>query len=146
MTVEIILGSESDREAIQKCIEILEEFSIPLNVTVLSAHRSPKQLGEYVKQAEERRARLFIAAAGLSASLAGAIAAWTIRPVIGIPLSRGPLNGMDAWIATNQMPAGVPVATVSIGDPGVQNGAILAVQILSLSDEKLEAKLREVRK
>lgn len=145
MTVEIILGSESDREAMEKCIQILRQFSVPTNVNVLSAHRSPKQLEDYVKQAETKGAQVFIAAAGLSAALAGAIAAWTIRPVIGVPLNRGPLNGVDAWIATSQMPAGIPVATVSIGDPGIHNAALLAIQILSLSNEKLKSQLKELR-
>ena len=109
--------------------------------TLLSAHRSPEDLVAFVKQAEQAGVQVFVAAAGGAAHLAGAVAAHTIRPVIGIPIQTSPLNGLDSLLATVQMPAGIPVATVAIGKPGATNAGILAAQILALSNASLAKKL-----
>ena len=143
MDVAILIGSESDRPVMEKCVEILKSFGVSNELYVASAHRSPARVRSVIKEAEKSGAKLFIAAAGLAAHLAGAVAAHTEKPVIGVPMEAGPLKGMDALLATVQMPGGVPVATVAIGSSGAKNAAYLAIRILSLSDEKLAEKHRK---
>ncbi len=141
--VAIVLGSESDRARMEDAGRLLTQFGVPYEVVVASAHRSPDLVTRYVQTAEGRGIRVFVAAAGGAAHLAGAIAARTVLPVIGVPLEATGLGGLDALLSTVQMPPGVPVATVAIGNWGAQNAAILAVQILGTSDPALRARLRE---
>ncbi len=137
------MGSKSDYETMKKCINTLEEFGARYEVVISSAHRSPARTKEYIKNAEQKGACVFIAAAGMAAHLAGAVAANTIKPVIGLPLSGSKLSGIDALYSTVQMPSGMPVATVAID--GSVNAAYLAIQILALSDEELGKKLQKDR-
>ena len=130
--VGVIMGSTSDREVMQDCTDQLKELGIPHEVRVLSAHRTPKQTQEYAESAVERGLEVIIAGAGWAAHLAGVIAAHTTLPVIGVPIDSSPLKGMDALLATVQMPPGIPVATVSLGKGGARNAAVLAAQILAL--------------
>ncbi|HOW59744.1 MAG TPA: 5-(carboxyamino)imidazole ribonucleotide mutase [Candidatus Omnitrophota bacterium] len=139
--VSILMGSDSDLEVMQECADVLKDFGIPFSMQVLSAHRTPGLVADFAGKARKKGIRVFIAGAGGAAHLAGAVAANTTLPVIGVPLNATALNGLDALLATVQMPAGVPVATVAVGKPGARNAGLLAVQILSLTDEKLEAKL-----
>lgn len=143
--VSIIMGSKSDWEVMSECVEVLKKFDCLYEVVISSAHRSPERTKNYVKDAQNRGACVFIAAAGMAAHLAGAIAAQTSRPVIGVPLNSSPLNGLDALLSTVQMPSSMPVATMAIGKAGAINAAYLAMQILSLSNEELEGKLIEDR-
>ncbi len=143
--VSIIMGSKSDFEVMNECIKILEKFYVPYEIIISSAHRSPKRTYDYVKNAELKGARVFIAGAGMAAHLAGAIAANTTKPVIGVPLKGGALDGLDALLSTVQMPAGMPVATLAMGKAGAINAAYLSMQILALEDEDLRAKLQEDR-
>jgi 5-(carboxyamino)imidazole ribonucleotide mutase len=130
--VGVIMGSTSDREVMQACTDQLQDLEIPYEVKVLSAHRTPKQTQKYAESASERGLEVLIAGAGWAAHLAGVIAANTILPVIGVPIDSSPLNGMDALLATVQMPPGIPVATVALGKGGARNAAVLAAQILAL--------------
>ena len=143
--VAILMGSESDWPVMQSTTDLLTELEVKFEVRVSSAHRTPKEPASYVEDATNRDCAVFICAAGLAAHLAGAVAAHTTRPVIGVPIDAGPLNGFDALLSTVQMPPGIPVATVAIGKPGAKNAAYLAAQILALSDAKLSAKLEEER-
>ena len=143
MVVSILLGSSSDVERMQGVVEALKEFGVDSELKVLSAHRSPEMVSEYVKNAEERGTKVFICGAGMAAHLAGCVAALTTLPVIGIPLSGSALQGIDSLLSTVQMPKGVPVATVAID--GAYNAGILAVQILAVSDESLAQKLLEYK-
>jgi 5-(carboxyamino)imidazole ribonucleotide mutase len=143
--VSIILGSKSDYEIVKECANTLEKFGVLHEMIISSAHRSPQRTHAYIKEAEEKGARVFIAAAGMAAHLAGAIAAITIKPVIGIPMKGGAMDGMDAMLSTVQMPAGMPVATVAMGKAGAVNAAYLAMQILALEDDDLKIKLEEDR-
>jgi 5-(carboxyamino)imidazole ribonucleotide mutase len=143
--VSIILGSKSDYEIMKECVKTLENFTIPYELIISSAHRSPQRTKNYIKSAEEKGARVFIAAAGMAAHLAGAVAATTTKPVIGVPMKGGAMDGMDAMLSTVQMPSGMPVATVALGKAGAINAAYLAMQILALDDEELAAKLQEDR-
>ncbi len=143
--VSIILGSKSDYEVVKECANTLDKFGVLHEMIISSAHRSPQRTHAYVKEAEEKGARVFIAAAGMAAHLAGAIAANTIKPVIGIPMRGGAMDGMDAMLSTVQMPAGMPVATVAMGKAGAVNAAYLAMQILALEDNDLKIKLEEDR-
>lgn len=138
--VAIIMGSDSDLPIVQKGVEVLKNFGVPYEVHVYSAHRTPDEAGVFASKAEENGFGVLIAAAGMAAHLAGAIAARTTLPVIGIPCKSSVLDGMDALLSTVQMPSGVPVATVAIN--GATNAALLAVQILALSDSELNAKLK----
>ncbi len=145
--VAVVMGSDSDMEVMRGCIEQLGEFGIEPAVRIISAHRTPEVAVEFAEGAGEKGIKVIIAAAGMAAHLAGAIAARTALPVIGVPLvSSSGLEGVDALLSTVQMPAGVPVATVAIGKAGAKNAAILAVQILALSDEGLAEKLAEFKK
>ncbi len=145
--VAVVMGSDSDLSVMQSCVDQLREFGIEPAVRILSAHRTPQAAAEFAQTAEARGVKVVIAAAGMAAHLAGAMAAWTTLPVIGVPLtSEGGLAGLDALLSTVQMPPGVPVATVAIGKAGAKNAAILAVQILALADATLRDKLLQFRK
>ena len=144
--VSIIMGSKSDYEVVSECAKILKDFGVAYEMIISSAHRSPKRTAEYVANAEKKGAQVFVCAAGMAAHLAGAVAANTTKPVIGIPMGGGALNGLDALYSTVQMPGGMPVATMSIANAGAKNAAYFAMQILALSDEKLAEKLIEYRK
>lgn len=141
--VGIIMGSDSDLPVIEKSVDILKEFSIPFEVHVYSAHRTPEETIEFSKNAEKKDFGVIIAAAGMAAHLAGIIASNTTLPVIGIPCKSQNSDGMDALLSTVQMPAGIPVATVSIN--GGANAALLALEILALSDIEVSKKLKEKR-
>jgi 5-(carboxyamino)imidazole ribonucleotide mutase len=143
--VGILIGSESDREVMQHCLQQLQELGIPAELRVLSAHRTPDAVREYARGAEARGMRVLIAAAGMAAHLAGAVAASTLLPVIGVPLEGGSLRGLDALLATVQMPRGVPVACMAIGKAGAVNAALIAAQILASHDPALRAKLGSMR-
>lgn len=142
--VAIIMGSDSDLPIVQKAIDVLNQYQVPFEVHIYSAHRTPEKTREFAINARKNDIGVIIAAAGKAAHLAGAIAANTTLPVIGVPIKSSTLDGLDALLSTVQMPSGVPVATVAID--GAQNAAILAVQILSLEDEKLIKKLEDVKK
>ena len=143
--VSIIMGSKSDYEVMKECANTLKKFNVPFEMIISSAHRSPDRTKSYIKQAEQKGARVFIAAAGMAAHLAGAVAATTIKPVIGVPMKGGAMDGMDAMLSTVQMPSGMPVATLAMAKAGATNAAYLAMQILALEDKDLEAKLQEDR-
>jgi 5-(carboxyamino)imidazole ribonucleotide mutase len=138
-SVGILVGSESDLPVMEKCTARLETLGIVYELEVRSAHRNPESVAEYVASAPERGIKVFVCAAGMAAHLAGAVAARTNLPVIGIPIAAGTLGGFDALLATVQMPSGVPVATVAVN--GAANAAVLAAQILALSDAELAARL-----
>jgi 5-(carboxyamino)imidazole ribonucleotide mutase len=139
--VSIVMGSDSDLEVMREAGNALEGFGIGYEMDVTSAHRSPDRTADYARNAAGRGIRVIIAGAGGAAHLAGVIAAHTTLPVIGVPISATSLNGMDSLLATVQMPAGIPVATVAIGKPGATNAGILAAQILGLSDAGIAKKL-----
>lgn len=141
--VAIIMGSKSDLPKVQPAIDQLKDFNIPVDVRIMSAHRTPTQASEFAKTAADNDFGVIIAAAGKAAHLGGVLAAYTTLPVIGIPISATHLDGMDALLATVQMPTGVPVATVAID--GAANAAILAAQMLALSDETLAKKLIDLK-
>lgn len=143
--VAILMGSDSDLPVVQSGIDVLKKFDIPFEVKVSSAHRTPQQTHDYVKEADQRGCAVFICAAGMAAHLAGAVAANTVKPVVGIPVDAGPLQGFDALLSTVQMPGGIPVASVAIGKAGAKNAAYLAAQILSLADSDLATKLQQER-
>jgi 5-(carboxyamino)imidazole ribonucleotide mutase len=139
-SVGILVGSKSDLPVLEKCTARLEDIGIDYELEVRSAHRNPEGVAEYVASAPERGIKVFICAAGMAAHLAGAVAARTNLPVIGIPIAAGTLGGFDALLATVQMPSGVPVATVAVN--GAANAAVLAAQILALSDPELAERLK----
>lgn len=143
--VSIIMGSKSDYEIVNETAKILESFGVKFEMIISSAHRSPKRTRDYVIDADKRGATVFICAAGMAAHLAGAVAANTTKPVIGVPMGGSAVNGVDALYSTVQMPAGMPVATLAIGKAGAKNAAYLAMQILALNDENLNSKLLEDR-
>jgi 5-(carboxyamino)imidazole ribonucleotide mutase len=143
--VAILMGSDSDWPVMQGAAETLDALGIRCEVRVTSAHRTPRATADYVTDAEARGCLAFICGAGMAAHLAGAVAAQTIRPVIGVPIDSGPLAGVDALLSTVQMPAGIPVATVAVGKAGAKNAAYLAAQILALTDAKLATRLRADR-
>jgi len=135
--VAIVMGSDSDLETMQSCVDVLEEFAVPYEVRVISAHRTPEAAHTYAKTAAERGLEVIIAAAGGAAHLAGVLASLTPLPVIGVPIQTSALGGLDSLLSTVQMPRGVPVATVAIGKAGAVNAAILAVQVMAGADEAL---------
>lgn len=143
--VAIVMGSDSDLPNMQATIDVLKKFGIPLEVKITSAHRTPQRTHDYVKDAEQRGCHVFIAAAGLAAHLAGTVAGLTTKPVIGVPMDGGPLNGEDALLSTVMMPGGIPVATVAIGKAGSKNAGYLAAQILSLADPDLAQRIVQER-
>ena len=145
--VAVVMGSDSDMEVMQSCIDTLSDFGIEPVVRVISAHRTPQIAAEFAENAAKNGIKVIIAAAGMAAHLAGALAGRTTLPVIGVPLiSAGGLEGIDALLSTIQMPPGVPVAAMAIGKAGAKNAAIFAVQILALTDKKLREKLAEFKK
>jgi 5-(carboxyamino)imidazole ribonucleotide mutase len=139
--VSIVMGSDSDLEIMRESAKALEEYGIAYEIDVTSAHRSPERTAEYARKAAGRGIRVIIAGAGGAAHLAGVIAAHTTLPVIGVPIPSTPLQGMDSLLATVQMPAGIPVATVAIGRPGAMNAGILAAQIIGVTDDAIATKL-----
>jgi 5-(carboxyamino)imidazole ribonucleotide mutase len=143
--VAVLMGSDSDLPIIESTLDVLDRLGIACEVKITSAHRTPAATHAYVKDADARGCAVFIAAAGLAAHLAGTVAGLTLKPVIGIPLDAGPLQGMDALLSTVQMPAGIPVATVAIGKAGARNAGYLAAQILALDDLGLAERLRAER-
>ena len=144
--VAIVLGSDSDYPVIQEMTLILEDFGIPYEINISSAHRSPDRTHRYAATLEERGIQVVIACAGAAAHLAGVIASHTILPVIGVPMDSSPLKGIDSLLSTAMMPAGVPVATMGIGKAGATNAGVLAVQILARSDPSLANNLKEHKK
>ncbi len=143
--VGILMGSESDRATMRKTADVLDELGISYEIHVMSAHRTPAKVAEFASGAAGRGLKVIIAGAGLAAHLAGAVAANTILPVIGVPMAAGPLNGLDALLSTVQMPKGIPVATVAIGSHGARNAAYLAAQVIALGDKVIAGKLEELR-
>jgi phosphoribosylaminoimidazole carboxylase PurE protein len=143
--VGIIMGSDSDLPVMQEAFELLTNFGVPAEITVASAHRSPKRVSEYARTAKGRGLKVLIAGAGGAAHLAGVLAAETSLPVIGVPIASSPLTGWDALLSTVQMPAGVPVATMAVGKAGARNAAILAAQILAVADNKLQERLEHYK-
>lgn len=143
--VTILMGSESDLSIMQAAADVLTQLQIGCEIKITSAHRTPATTQEIIADAEARGCQVFIAGAGLAAHLAGATAAHTTKPVIGVPINSGPLNGIDALLSTVQMPAGIPVATVAIGKTGAKNAAYLAAQMLSLGDADLADRVKAER-
>ena len=139
--IGIVMGSKSDYEVLSAAVEILRALEIPHEARVLSAHRTPDQLLEYVQSARARGLRVMIAGAGGAAHLAGVIAAKTLLPVLGVPIAATPLNGLDSLLSMVQMPKGIPVATLAIGKPGAANAALFAAEILALNDAALHERL-----
>jgi 5-(carboxyamino)imidazole ribonucleotide mutase len=139
--VGIVMGSESDRPTMQRCCEVLDAYGVPYEVVVRSAHRDPEGCRTWATEAEGRGIKVLIAAAGGAAHLPGVVAAWSVLPVIGVPMSAGALGGLDALLSMAQMPAGIPVATVAIGDAGARNAAHLAMAILALNVPAAREKL-----
>lgn len=146
MDVLILMGSDSDAPVMQSAVETLKEFGLTCEMTVASAHRSPARVMRLVEEAPSRGVKVFIAAAGAAAHLAGVVAAHTTLPVIGVPIASSDLKGFDALLSTVQMPPGVPVATVSIGKPGATNAAVLAAQIIATADAGVAAALKDYKK
>ena len=144
--VGIVMGSDSDLVVMAETAGILEKLGIPFEMTIASAHRSPKRAARFASSARRRGINVIIAGAGHAAHLAGAMAAHTSLPIIGVPIDSSCLLGFDSLLSTVQMPPGVPVATVSIGKPGAKNAGILAAQILALSDPELEKRLEDYKK
>jgi|TARA_B100001142_G_scaffold216112_1_gene214262 5-(carboxyamino)imidazole ribonucleotide mutase len=143
--VAILMGSESDLSIMQAGADILRQLEIKYEIKITSAHRTPAITQQFISEAEARGCQIFIAGAGLAAHLAGATAAQTTKPVIGVPIDAGPLSGLDALLSTVQMPGGIPVATVAIGKAGAKNAAYLAAQILSLADPDLAERVKSER-
>ena len=143
--VALVMGSKSDWEVMRQADETLTKFGIPHECRVLSAHRTPAETAEYVSGAEGRGMEVIIAAAGGAAHLAGVCAAHTLLPVLGVPMERAALKGLDSLLSTVQMPAGIPVGTLGIGGPGARNAALLAVAVLANSRPELREKLRQFR-
>ena len=143
--VAVVMGSDSDLPVVSEVFKIFDQFGVKYSKSVLSAHRSPHQVIELIKTSELNGCKVFIAAAGMAAHLAGAVAAHSYKPVIGIPIESGGLGGLDALLSTAQMPPGIPVATVAIGKAGAKNGAILAIQMIAISDDDMAQKLSDYR-
>ncbi len=141
--IAILMGSDSDYAVLEKTTQVLQDFKIPFEIRVMSAHRTPEIVSNFVRTAPKRGIKVFIAAAGGAAHLAGTVAAHTILPVIGVPIASTELLGLDALYATVQMPPGVPVATVAVGKFGAVNAALLATQILAVNDSILQRKLQK---
>ncbi|HIM36882.1 MAG TPA: 5-(carboxyamino)imidazole ribonucleotide mutase [Dehalococcoidia bacterium] len=144
--VGVIMGSSSDESVVQETVNTLEQMKIDYEVRVMSAHRTPDKVREYAQQARERGIQVLIAAAGGSAALGGTLAAWTTLPVIGIPLASSELKGMDALLATAQMPPGIPVACMAVGAWGARNAAYYAAEILGLHDEQVRQAYEDYRR
>jgi phosphoribosylamine---glycine ligase len=144
--VLILMGSDSDAPIMQAAVDVLKDFGISSEMTVASAHRSPARVMRLVDEAPGRGVKAFIVGAGAAAHLAGVVAAHTSLPVIGVPIDSSALKGMDALLATVQMPPGVPVATMAIGKPGATNAAVFAAQVLGVADQAIAKKLAEYKK
>ena len=144
--VAVIMGSDSDLDTMTETTRLLEEFGIPYEVKILSAHRSPRMTSDFAEKASERGIKVIIAGAGGAAHLAGVVASHTTLPVIGVPMETKALKGIDSLLSTVQMPAGIPVATVAIGKAGAKNAAILAAEILGINDDTLRNKLKTHKK
>ena len=144
--VAIIMGSDSDLPVVEAIFPILDSFGVKFTKNVMSAHRTPHDVMELIKNSEKNGCKVFIAAAGMAAHLAGAVAAHSIKPVIGIPIESGGMGGIDSLLSTAMMPPGVPVATVAVGKSGAKNSGILAAQILATADEELSQKLKDYKK
>ena len=140
----VVMGSESDREVMKNCLTLLDEFTIPYEVKVLSAHRTPEATSDYAKHLESRGIKVVIAGAGGAAHLPGVVAAHTTLPVIGVPLTSS-LQGLDSLYSIVQMPSGVPVACMALGAAGAKNAAVLAAQILALSSPEIEKRLKDYK-
>jgi len=139
--VGILMGSDSDYDIMVEAAKALDQFGVPFEMTVSSAHRTPERTSRYVSSAKDRGLKVLIAGAGAAAHLAGVMAAETTLPIIGVPIDATSLNGMDALLAMVQMPAGMPVATMAVGKAGARNAGILATQMLALADDELSEKL-----
>jgi phosphoribosylaminoimidazole carboxylase PurE protein len=144
--VAILMGSDSDLPVMAGCARVLQEYGVPYEVSVLSAHRTPDETVRFSREAEARGLKVIVAGAGGSAHLAGVVAAHTTLPVIGVPLASSPLSGFDALLSTVQMPPGIPVATVGVGPMGAANAGHLAAAIIALGDPPLREKLQERRR
>ncbi len=144
--VSIVMGSRSDLPTMEACFQQLKEFGIPFEAHALSAHRTPNEVIELAKNAKSRGIKVIISAAGGAAHLGGVVASSTTLPVIGVPIQTSALGGMDSLLSTVQMPGGIPVATVAIGKAGAKNAAILAAQMIALTDDEMAAKLDEFKK
>lgn len=144
--VAIIIGSESDFDIVKNAANILGNFNVDFEIKVLSAHRTPKELAAYISTLERKNVKVVIAAAGGAAALAGVVASHTILPVLGIPIPTKALKGLDSLLSTVQMPPGIPVGCMSIGEWGAKNAAIYALEILALQDKKIKIKLTKYRK
>lgn len=143
--VAILMGSDSDWPVLKAASDVLAQMQVPFEVRVHSAHRTPAEAHAYVKDADARGCAVFIAAAGMAAHLAGTVAALTLKPVIGVPMPGGIMDGLDALLSTAQMPGGIPVATVAVGKAGAKNAGYLACQIMSLSDPQLAQRVSAER-
>lgn len=143
--VAVLMGSDSDLKTMQATLDVLTTLDVPYEVKITSAHRTPAATHAYVHDADDRGCGVFIAAAGLAAHLAGTVAGLTLKPVIGVPMDAGPLQGMDALLSTVQMPGGIPVASVAIGKAGAKNAGYLAAQILAVGDNALAQRLKAER-
>ncbi len=143
--VGILMGSDSDLSVMERAAEILRRFEVPYFMTVASAHRTPEKVAALARRAEEEDWKVLIAGAGMAAHLAGALAAQTVVPVIGVPMESSSLGGLDALLSTVQMPGGIPVATMGLGSAGAKNAGLLAVHILAAFDTSLREKLRSYR-
>jgi 5-(carboxyamino)imidazole ribonucleotide mutase len=144
--VAIIMGSESDAEEMKPASEVLNELGIKNESRVISAHRTPDRLREYILNAEKNGVKVFIGGAGMAAALPGVIAAYTHLPVLGVPIESKSLKGMDSLLSIAQMPPGIPVGTLAIGSAGSKNAGLLAAAILSVSNQEIESKLKDYRK
>ncbi len=144
--VLILMGSKKDQEVMQKAAEILEEFKIPYQMEVSSAHRNPERTKRLARDAEKKGVKVIIAGAGMAAHLPGVIASYTNLPVIGVPLNASALSGLDSLFSIVQMPSGIPVATMAVGEAGAKNAAIFAAQILALSDDRIKKSVDKFRK
>jgi len=143
--VSVLMGSDSDLPVMQSTIEVLDKFGVRREVRITSAHRTPERTHAYIRDADARGCAVYIAAAGMAAHLAGAVASLTVKPVIGVPVDAGSLQGMDALLSTVQMPGGVPVACMAIGEAGAKNAGYLAVQIMAVHNPELAALLKSDR-
>ncbi len=144
--VAIIMGSPSDSETMKNCEDYLNYFGTEYEIKILSAHRNPDEVAEFARNADKRGIKVIITAAGMAAHLGGVVAAHTVLPVLGVPMKGGIMDGLDALLSMVQMPAGVPVPTLSVGNAGAKNAAITAVQILALSDNNFKEKLIEFKR
>ena len=144
-SVAVVIGSDSDLPTIEHCLKTLQELDIPHELRVLSAHRTPDEVREFVGECESGDVAVIVAGAGMAAHLAGVVASLTTLPVIGVPMPGGAFDGQDALLSTVQMPGGVPVATVAVGRAGAVNAAVLAAEIIALSDDKVRARVRAHR-